>query len=105
METDKQDRKSPLFELSREDLDFVQRMVLASGSLKDLAKSYGVTYPTIRVRLNKLIERLQAIVENRPIDPIVELIANLVDQGEVSPIAARALIDLHRQLKHPKGGS
>ena len=35
--------------LSDEDLSFLKRFVLASGSLKDLAAAYGVTYPTIRL--------------------------------------------------------
>jgi hypothetical protein len=45
---------------------FVQRLITCSGSLKDLAKSYGVSYPTVRNRLDELIERIQALEAERP---------------------------------------
>jgi hypothetical protein len=48
----------PLHSLDEADLDFVLRLVLASGSLKDLARAYRVSYPTIRGRLDRLIARL-----------------------------------------------
>ncbi len=46
--------------LSAEDLAFVRRLVLASGSLKQIAQQYGVSYPTIRTRLDRLIAKIQA---------------------------------------------
>ena len=97
--TDDTDRRHPLLGLGDEDLEFVTRMVLASGSLKELAKSYGVSYPTIRARLDRLIDRLQRVLDDRPADPMAELLANMVERGEVVPQAARAVLDLHRQLE------
>ncbi|MEZ6124904.1 MAG: DUF2089 family protein [Planctomycetaceae bacterium] len=47
--------------LSDEDLAFVRRLVLASGSLKEIAKQYGVSYPTIRLRLDRLIAKIRAV--------------------------------------------
>ena len=47
--------------LSDEDLNFLRKFVLSSGSLKDLASSYGVTYPTIRLRLDRLIEKIKIL--------------------------------------------
>lgn len=46
----------PLGALPREDLDIIVELVLKSGSLKDLATAYGVTYPTIRLRLDRVID-------------------------------------------------
>ena len=37
--------------LEEEDLVFIKKFVLYSGSLKKLAESYEVTYPTVRLRL------------------------------------------------------
>ena len=48
----------PLARLSADDQILVARLVLASGSLKDLARTYGVSYPTIRNRLDALREKL-----------------------------------------------
>jgi hypothetical protein len=53
-------------------------LVLRSGSLKDLATAYGVTYPTIRLRLDRVIERLQDAVRGKKPDPFKELLARLV---------------------------
>ena len=69
-----------MLSLDDEDLEFVLRMVLASGSLKELAKHFGVSYPTIRARLDRLISRLQALVEGRTLDPMAELLADLIER-------------------------
>ncbi len=45
--------------LEDEELSFLKRFVLAGGSLKDLAAVYGVTYPTVRLRLDRLIAKIQ----------------------------------------------
>ncbi|MEG1658804.1 MAG: DUF2089 family protein, partial [Oscillibacter sp.] len=37
--------------LEEEDLTFVKKFILASGSLKEVAALYGVSYPTVRLRL------------------------------------------------------
>ena len=87
----------PLEALSEEDREFVLRMVLASGSLKELAKLYGVSYPTIRARLDKLIGRLEVLLEGRPVDPFSDLLADLMERGEVTSSAARSLRELHRR--------
>lgn len=89
----------PLLALEAEDQDFVMRFVLASGSLKEVARLYGVSYPTIRAKLDRLIERLKAISEDRPRDPMAELLADLVERGEITLAAARATLDLHRKLQ------
>ncbi len=94
---DGQPRHHPLLALDDADLEFVLRLVLASGSLKELARSYGVSYPTIRAKLDRLIARLQALVAGRPVDPMAERVAALVERGEVMPGAARGLLELHRR--------
>ena len=81
----------PLVALPREDLDLITELVLQSGSLKALAKSYGVSYPTIRNRLDKLIERLRTVLDGREPDPVAELLATLVARGELSAGGAKAL--------------
>jgi hypothetical protein len=92
------ERPQPLRRMSDSDLEFIQKLVLFSGSLKDLAEQYGVSYPTIRGRLDKVIERLQGLVEGRPPDPMADLLADYIGRGELAPAAARAILDLHRKL-------
>ena len=86
----------PLFDLPREDLDLIAELVLHSGSLKALAKSYGVSYPTIRSRLDKTIERLRQNINGRTPDPVAQLLADLIDRGELSISGARQLRDTIR---------
>jgi hypothetical protein len=91
----------PLLTLPPEDLDLITELVLRSGSLKDLAESYGVSYPTIRLRLDRLIDRLKAALKGRSPDPMNELLARLVERGEMSASGARAVRDLARKLATP----
>ena len=62
-----------LSNLDEEDVAFIKRFVLSSGSLKEMAKQYDVTYPTVRLRLDRLIEKIK-MSENTQEDPYVALI-------------------------------
>ena len=44
--------------LEEEEQEFLKRFILASGSLKQLAKDYEVSYPTVRIRVDKIIEKI-----------------------------------------------
>ena len=99
----KRDSKSgwqhPLLALNEEELDLVLQLVLASGSLKDLARVYQVSYPTIRLRVDRLIERVRQLANGVKPDPMMQLLAELVERGEISVPAARSVRDLYRQQK------
>ena len=53
--------------LEDEDITFIKRFILFSGSLKDLADAYNVSYPTLRLRLDRLIDKIK-ILDNQKID-------------------------------------
>ena len=82
--------------LEDEDLQFIKKLVLASGSLKELAEHYGVSYPTIRLRLDKVIERIILLDERAPIDALEARVRLLVADGEISAKLAKELLQLHR---------
>lgn len=94
----------PLTRLPREDLDLVAELVMQSGSLKDLATAYGVSYPTIRLRVDKVIARLGTLRQGQKPDPVSELLAQLVERGEVTIGAARAVRELVRTQQQSTGG-
>ena len=48
-----------LANLEEEDVAFIKRFLLASGSLKEIAAQYGVSYPTVRLRLDRLIQKIK----------------------------------------------
>lgn len=87
----------PLASLTVDDLDLIVELVLKSGSLKDLATEYGVSYPTIRSRLDKVIERLIAAKNGRKPDALSELLASMVERGELSPSGARSIRETARK--------
>lgn len=87
----------PLGRLPREDQDLVVELVLKSGSLKELAEAYSVSYPTIRTRLDRVIERLKGVINGKKPDPLSDLLAAFVERGEMSASAARAVRELARE--------
>lgn len=95
----------PLTRLPREDLDLIVELVLQSGSLKGLADAYSVSYPTIRARLDKTMDRLRAVLIGHTLDPISTLMADLVDRRELSAAGARRLRDaIRQQARNTEGG-
>ncbi|EJQ86847.1 hypothetical protein IGW_05322 [Bacillus cereus ISP3191] len=48
-----------LLNLDNEDIEFIKNFILHSGSLKEIAKIYDVSYPTVRVRVDKLIQKIK----------------------------------------------
>jgi hypothetical protein len=50
-----------LARLSQEDQDFILHFVLASGSLKEMARHLNLSYPTVRNMLDDLIKRLNKL--------------------------------------------
>jgi hypothetical protein len=94
----------PLAALPREDLDLVMELVLQSGSLKDLAAAYGVSYPTIRLRVDRVIERLKQAKAGRRPDPLSELLARMVERAELAPAAARSIRDVARRMLEAAAG-
>lgn len=89
-------RRHPLAQLPEEDLNLIVELVLQSGSLKALAESYSVSYPTIRNRLDSVIERLRQAVAGKKPDPINDLLASLVERQQLSIAGARAIRDAIR---------
>lgn len=52
----------PLYlKLSREDQDFVLEFFLNSGSIKEMAKQAGNSYPTMRNKMDDLIEKIKKL--------------------------------------------
>lgn len=92
----------PLDQLEPEDKEFILRFVQASGSLKDVAQTYGVSYPTLRARLDRLIERLDQLAEQREPDPMADKLAKLVERGELTTRSARQILKLHREHSNSK---
>ena len=87
--------------LEADELQFIKRFVLASGSLKEMADIYGVTYPTVRSRLNGIIARISSSEEKKE-DTYVSLIKKMSIDGKLDFEAASVLIHEYRKGKENK---
>lgn len=89
--------------LEDEDLAFIKRFILFSGSLKDLADAYKVSYPTLRLRLDRLIDKIK-ILDSQRIDDDFErqLRACFADGKLDSPVFKKLLSAYQTQKKGTK---
>ena len=85
-------------ELEDEDLTFIKKFLLASGSLKEVASLYGVSYPTVRLRLDRLIQKIQ-LTENAEADPYISLVKRLAVDDKLDFDTAKILITAYRKTK------
>ena len=86
--------------LEEEDLVFIKKFRLSSGSLKEMARQYGVTYPTVRLRLDRLIQKIQ-LSDQVEGEPYIALIKRLALQDKLDFDTAKLLIT---QYKKQQGG-
>jgi hypothetical protein len=91
-----QQRPAWLAQLGEEDFHFLRRFLLCSGSLKDLAAEYGVSYPTVRARLDRLIAKVRAAEDPRGADQLEHKLRVLVADGQIPPALAKELLAAHR---------
>jgi hypothetical protein len=97
MARDAEARPAWLEILETDDLEFLRRFLLASGSLKELAGEYQVSYPTIRGRLDRLISKVRAAEDPKINDPFVRKLRILVADGALPQALARELLEAYRQ--------
>ena len=88
--------------LENEDVEFIKKFILASGSLKEMARQYGVTYPTVRLRLDKLIQKIK-VNEDLENEPYVSLIKRMVIDEKIDYDVAKILIEKYRKNISGKG--
>jgi hypothetical protein len=55
----------PLYlKLARDEQDFILEFFLSSGSIKEMAKQAGNSYPTMRNKMDDLIEKIKNLKTN-----------------------------------------
>jgi hypothetical protein len=80
-----------LAQLSAEDQVFVAAFVRSHGSIKEMEQVFGVSYPTVKARLNRIAEALQ-FVEIDPAPSRSELLDRL-SRGEITAEEAIAQLE------------
>ena len=87
-----------LANLAEEDLAFIKNFVLSSGSLKQMSQLYQVSYPTMRLRLDRLIEKIR-LNDNETEDPFILLVKSLAIDDRYDVDTTRILIDEYRKRR------
>lgn len=90
-------------DLDEQDMTFVKRFLLASGSLKEVAGQYGVSYPTVRLRLDRLIQKIR-LSDTAEADPYVSLVKRLAVDDKLDFDTAKVLIAAYRETRKENGG-
>ena len=92
----------PLAQLPAEDQTFVAAFVRCHGSIKQMEKFFGVSYPTIKNRLNRIGTRLpfaEIDPETEPERPPVMSTGELLSQLERGTLSVDEVL---RQLRKPE---
>jgi len=87
--------------LDDEDASFIKKFILASGSLKEMAMQYNVTYPTVRLRLDRLIQKIR-LNDDTESEPYVALIKRLAIDEKMDFETAKLLISEYKKVKGGK---
>ncbi len=85
--------------LDDEDVTFLKRFVLASGSLKELASAYGVSYPTVRLRVDRLIAKVEVFDSQRKMSDFERTMRALHADGKVDLATLKAILAAHKHDK------
>lgn len=92
--------------MNNEDINFIKRFILSSGSLKKLAEEYDVTYPTLRIRLDRLIEKIKVRDESQQDDDSYTLIIKeMAINGEIEKQTAKKLIEEYKKKGNSQNGN
>ncbi len=75
----------PLARLRYEDQVFVSEFVRSHGSIKDMEKAFGISYPTVKNRLNRIAAQLQLVeVEVEATAPSGDDVLGMLERGEIT---------------------
>ena len=78
----------PLARISAEDQIFVMAFVKNDGSIKDMEKAFGVSYPTIKSRLSRIAGQFR-MVENLPAESVQRQdVLTALERGEITAVEA-----------------
>ncbi len=78
----------PLARLTAEDQVFVMAFVKSDGSIKEMERIFGVSYPTIKGRLSRIAGQFQMVESVTPAEPNKEEVLASLERGEITAAEA-----------------
>lgn len=89
-----------LLAMGPEDVTFLKNFVLKSGSLKEIARLYGVSYPTVRLRLDRLIQKIE-LSDHQEEEPFPAFIKGLAVDSRIDLETAKLIIEKYQKVRKP----
>lgn len=80
---------SKFSQLTEEELEFVEIFVMNRGSIKEVEKELGISYPTVRNKLDSIIQALGHTVKSE--DSRLEIL-RMVDEGSITAEEASQML-------------
>jgi len=87
-----------ILSLDEEDMEFIKKFVMNSGSLKEIAKIYGVSYPTVRIKLDRLIEKIK-LNDAADNEEFIKFIKQLSIDDRINLEEAKLIIEKYKKEK------
>ena len=84
--------------LEQEDATFLKNFVLKSGSLKEIAKIYGVTYPTVRLRVENVSQKIE-VSDQKEEEPFTTFVKGLAVDSRIDLETAKIIIEKYKSEK------
>lgn len=75
---------SPFACLSPEQLHFLEVFLVARGNIKEVERVLGISYPTVRNRLDSVLETMGHSIPKEPIPDHRNRILEALNEGEIS---------------------
>ncbi|ERJ12160.1 DUF2089 family protein [Haloplasma contractile] len=82
--------------LEEEEVNFMNKFILSSGALKEIASLYDVTYHTVRLRLDRLIQKIQISEETKD-ESFISLIKQLAIKDKMDFNTAKIIISKYKK--------
>lgn len=95
---DMKDVPNWILSLDEEDVEFIKKFVMNSGSLKEIAKIYEVSYPTVRIKLDRLIQKIK-INDDMDNEEFIQFIKRLSIDNRINLEEAKLIIEKYKNEK------
>ena len=83
---------SRILNLSRKELDFVERFVSLRGNIREMEKALGVSYPTVRSMLDGIISKLGYRVRHEMDKTRKAAVLDRLERGEINAEEAERIL-------------
>jgi len=78
----------PLARLPAEDQVFVMAFVKSDGSIKEMERVFGISYPTVKSRLSRIASQFQMVEAVLPVSSNKEEVLASLERGEITAAEA-----------------